>query len=301
MNTDNNIRLSAFRVDAGKAFESMKDQLDKLDEQITSLSHGRTRGGMTGITILPFLWIAVYLIVYLIFRESTGMLGVAALIAVLLLCAVMIIDNAMAGKHYSMIFAYQAQSERLRKQAEDGRQSMERNSKLFSDARRAGWNLELPAADSIPDSIRSITNGLASIRSLESGKINVLKNILYYASIVGVTAAGSYALYPVAGNIIRGLFSDHSFEPGTIRTLCIVGTLISCVGAALLGALIWGIECRVSNKIMLFLPAGPVLFLALMGIGALLVFLVIGLVKIVIALATLAIGAIVVCGCLSGG
>ena len=167
--------------------------------------------------------------------------------------------------------------------------------------RENGWYYPLTAGTSIYEEAALIEETMNSMESLKGGLINGLKNFLYFTVVISITGVGSWALFGTAAQIISGIYGK-SMDSDILMTLCIIALLIVEVGEVILAKIMWGkTECSVTNITLLMAPSGPVLFLALITVAAVIVMLVVMAVSVVIALAAAVLAIGVFFASISGG
>lgn len=292
----NNFTLSSFSDAANKQFSDVQERLTKLGSSFQTRMEGKTTAGLVGSIVGTAAWI-VAAIVFFVFASTRvhGTLFLIGVLTVIALLGSLLIDEIMSFSYYGKIASYGRAVSQLQNRVNAGKSSIRSNYDNFMKAQSSGWNYALQAAPSIPEEATSIEGTLSTMESLKAGFIHGAKNVFYYIAAVAIALVGSVALYEV-GSSIMGVSED------TAMVLSVIATIIAIVGEVILAKLVWGkTDCTVTNLTLFILLVGPLGYLALIGIGTLLVYLVVGLFQVFLAILGVCVVGGVVFGSLSGG
>ena len=142
---------------------------------------------------------------------------------------------------------------------------------------------------------------MANMEAMKKGFINSAKNFFFYVTVLAITCAGSYILFPKAGEIIVGLTGEY-LDSGLLMTINVGALIAVCIGIFIIAKKVWSkTDCSVTNATLFIAPVGPIAFLTLIGVGTGLVMLVIAVVSFVLAILAVIFAGICVFGMLSGG
>ena len=292
----NNFTLSTFSDAASKKFDEVQNRLSKLNSSFQTRMEGNTTAGIIGKIVGTVAWLVVFIIFFvMIAPRVNGILLLVTVIAGLALIGTMLIDSIMNISYYGKIAAYGNAVSRLQNRVSMGKSSIRSNNDNFMRAKANGWNYPLSAADSIPEEANSIENTLTTMESLKTGFIHGAKNVFFYIASVILTVAGGVALFEVGKNIM-GVSDD------TAMVLSVIALIIVTIGEVILAKLVWGhTDCTVTNLTLFILAVGPLAYLALIGIGTLLVYLVVGVFQVVLYILGIVFVGAIVFGSISGG
>lgn len=135
----------------------------------------------------------------------------------------------------------------------------------FSDCRRAGRTAGF--SESVPIS-----------ESLKKCKFHKVKMAFYYGASVAFPLNGCLALFKLARDILK-------VKSGMALTLCIITTVVVCVGELLLAVFVWGKRARGVTNISLFpVAGGPLAFVLLILLESLIAKLISSVLIIVLLL-----------------
>ena len=302
MYLDQNIKINSMADAARKTFDTTDKRLEEIESNFHSKMRGRTMGGVIGSFFGTALWLVVFGFIAIncqAYVDNTLLMVTVGVIALFML--VMFIDDAMNFKFFGKVSSYGSNVSQLRARVRVGRDSISQNKETFMNSSGKGWDYSLEIGESIPDEATAIEGTLSSMDSLKTGFLSNAKLWLLYASVIMVTIVGSMMLFSAASSFIYGLF-EGDVSNDLLNAVCWIGLIIACIGACILTKLIWSkCDCNVNNLTIFSIAIGPVIFIALECLGALVVWLVLWVVAILIAIASLVIGLACVCGSFSGG
>lgn len=292
----NNFTLNSFSDAANKQFSDVQDRLSKLSSSFQTRMEGKTTAGLVGSIIGTAAWLVAAIVFFsMIGARVDGTLLLICIVTVIGLVGSLLIDEIMSFSYYGKIASYGNAVNQLQNRVSIGKNSIRANHDAFMKTQTTGWNYPLQAAASIPEEATSIEGTLNTMESLKTGFIHGAKNVFYYAAAVMVAIVGCIALFEV-GESIMGVSDD------TAMVLSVIATIIVTIGEIILAKLLWGhTDCTVTNLTLFILAVGPLAYLALIGIGTLIVYLVVGVFQIFLAIMGVALVGAVVFGSISGG
>lgn len=292
----NNFTLHSFSDAANKQFSDMQDRLTKLSSSFQTRMEGKTTAGLVGAIIGTVAWLVAAIVGCSAIRSRVdGTLLLVGIIAVVGLFGSMLIDEIMSFSHYGRIASYGNAVSQLQNRVAIGKDSIRANHDAFMKTQSSGWEYPLHAAASIPEEATSIESTLNTMEALKAGFIHGAKNVFYYIAAVVITVVGCVALFET-GESIMGVSDD------TAMVLSVIATIIVTIGEIIFAKFIWGhTDCAVSNLTIFALIAGPLAYLALIGIGTLLVYLVVGIFQIFLYILGICLVGGIVFGSISGG
>jgi hypothetical protein len=289
MYLDQNIKINSMADAARKTFDSTDARLEEIESNFYSKMRGRTMGGVIGSFFGTALWLVAFGFAAFYcqgYVDNTLLMVTIGVIALFML--VMFIDDAMNFKFFGKVSSYGSNVSQLRTRVRVGRDSISQNKESFMNASGSGWDYILEIGESIPDEANAIEGTLSSMDSLKTGFLSNAKLWLLYASVIMVAIVGSMFLFSPASNFIYDLF-DGDVSGDLLNAVCWIGLIIACVGSCIIAKWIWSQwDCNVDNLTIFSVFVGPILFIALECLGALIVWVVIMVVAFVIALAGLA-------------
>ena len=302
MNLDDGIEVNAYAPQAKDQLDLLHRRLSETDASFSSRMDGKSTSGLAGSLAASFIWAGVFIAAAVFALNYVNRPYVlTALVIVLGLLLVMIVDNIMDFSYYGKISSYRNDTSRLSRRVEVGMQSVEANTADFLKARRRGWVYPLKAANSIPAEAAAIESTMASMETMKKGFLSGAKVAFYYAAAVAVALVGSYALFPLGSRILSGLSGEHIYG-GAIQIILGVDLVAAAAGAIFAARFLWGwTDCSVTNITLFALLAGPVVFLVLAAVVAVVYFLIYWAVKIVLAVLGVMIVAAIAAGASSGG
>lgn len=302
MNFSENISLQKYADTANQEFSETENRLSQIVGSFETRMNGKSKAGIIGSMFATICWaVAVCVFFGYIRGYVDGTLHLICLGLALALLVTLFIDETVNFSYYGKISSYKDNINQLKSRVSIGRSSIKSNQDAFMKSRSNGWRHPLSAGTSIPEEATSIESTINGMESLKGGFINRLKNFLFFTFAIAITAVGSWALFGTAGDIMTGI-SGESIDYSTVNTLCAIGLLITVVGEIILAKMVWSkTDCSVTNTTLFIAAVGPLLFLALVSISALLVMLVVWVVGILIAIVGVVIAGACICGSISGG
>lgn len=301
MSDNKNITLQEYADQARKEFDTVDKRLSLTGVSFSDRMDGRSGASLVFSAIGTLLWLAAFTAGYFFVRDSinsTMLLVACCIVAGLILF--MFIDNILDFSYYGRIAAGRAAISQLRSRISHGRDAIASNHQRFLGAEAQGWNLPLAAAPSIPDKARSIETTTASLLAVKRGFLNIVKNVFFFLSVAAVAIVGCIALFPVGESIMEGISGDQ-IPDDTVRVLNIIASVIALIGALILAKLMWGLtDCSVNGVTLFVTLAGPLVYLALIALGTLIVHLVILAISVILAILGVVVALAVLFGCLCG-
>lgn len=290
MYLDQNIKLNSMAEAARKTFDSTDKRLEEIESNFHSKMSGRTMRGVIGSFFGTALWLGAFGFAAFYcqgYVDSTLLMVTMGVIALFML--IMFIDDAMNFKFFGKVSSYGSNVSQLRARVRVGRDSISQNKDAYMKSSSKGWDYGLEIGESIPDEATAIEGTLSGMDSLKTGFLSNAKLWLLYASVIMITVMGSMMLFNAASSFIYGLF-DGDVSGDLMSTVCWIGLIAAGIGACFITKWIWSqCDCNVNNITIFSVFVGPILFIALECIGALIVWLVIMIVALVIAIAGIAI------------
>lgn len=302
MTFSENISLQKYADSANQKFNESENRLSQIEGSFQTRMNGKTTGSLLGAIFGTACWLAAVCISFWYIRwYVNGTISLIGFTISLALIASLFVDEIIGLSYYGKISSYKDNIIKLKNHVSVCRNSIKSNQDVFMRSRINGWQHPLPVGSSVLEEAASIESTINGMESLKGGFINRLKNILFFAFAITITAVGSLALFGTAGEIMTGI-SGEAINDDTILTLCVIGMLVTVVGEIVLAKIVWSkTDCSVTNITLLIAAGGPVIFLALVAIATLLVMLVLWAVSFLIAIAAVVIAGACVCGSISGG
>lgn len=290
MYLDQNIKINSMADAARKTFESTDKRLEEIESNFHSKMRGRSMGGVIGSFFGTAIWlVALGTVAYNCQGYVDNTLLTVTIAVIALFMITVFIGDAMNFKYFGKVSSYGSSVSQLRSRVRVGRDSISQNKETYMNSSTNGWDYRLEMGESISDEATSIEGTLSGMDSLKTGFLSNAKLWLLYASVIMVTIVGSVMLFSAASSFIYGLF-DGDVSNDLLNAVCWIGLIIACVGACFLTNLLWShLDCEVNNLTIFAVFAGPILFIALECLGALVVWVVIMLVALAIAIAGIAI------------
>ncbi len=296
------ITLVKYSDSATKQFGELHNRLGKIESSFSSRMNGRSTAGLVASLIGTIAWLVIFLgCAYFVKGKVDNILMMIGFGVVMGLMLFMMIDNIINFVYYGKIASHKRAITALKKRVDDGKYAISQNYNSFLKSKENGWNYRLNVAPSIPDQAMSIETTMSNMASLSSGFLNGAKNVFFYAAAVAVTIVGCLSLFETGGNIMCAL-SGEDLSETTMLVLSIIALVIVGIAEIILAKLVWSkTDCEVTNLTLLILALGPVAYLALISVGALLVMLVIGLISVIIAIAGVVFAIFCAIGIFCGG
>ncbi len=303
MNFDENIKLESYNETAASRFESIDKRLYAIEKSFDHRMDGNSIGGLVFTTLFTLAWGAAAICgaKYLADMAVDARLITVALIAVLGLILFMTIDNIITFFYYGKIANYSGQISLLRNRVNNGKSQIKVNYDNFRASRTKEWDYKLSLANSVSEEARVVENTLSNTETLQSGFLNVMKNLLFFACAVIITIAGCIVLFDSTSDLIETI-SSSNFKEDTLLILNVIAMIIVLVAEILFARWIWCLtDNSVKNVTLFSLLAGPLAFFGLVAIVTFLVVLVIAVVKVVLYIAAAVVAIGIAASCLSGG
>lgn len=302
MNFNQSIKLNKYSETATKKLNDMQSRLSKTESSFETRMNGKSTGGLIGTVIGVILWLVVFGIGAVIASATVDSIILTVGVAVVaILMLFMIVDSVVNIVYYGRISNYRGAVSRLSQRVRSGKSSIMKNHDLFISAKSRGWNHPFNVANSIPDEAEAIETKMSSIENLRTGFLNGGKNVFYYASVIAVTAIGSLALFPWVIKTVTNI-TDGSLNTMTILIICIVATVLACIGEILLAKMVWEkTDLNVTPVTLLILLVAPVLFALIIAVGTLIVAIVMFVLGIIVYLIGIVAALAIAYSCLCGG
>lgn len=283
MNFDNDISFDTYAQSAETEFNSLQARLTTMDENLSTHLNGRSRGRLAGTFFATFVWFCIYSVLC---GVVSGYISTGMLLGLLGCCFttifILLLDNIVSSRYYGVILSFQARIRRLKNQLQSAQSSIGANTAEFKASKASGWDYPLAAAPSVQQEMSMIEQESASIRTLQGGLLNTLKNIAYYITAIVTTVAGCMALNEVVVGIISGI-SGTNIPEKPMELILTIAIVIACVLEIIAAKFMWGhTNCSVRNLTLLATLAGPVLYLIFVAAATLVISLVVGLLYIAI-------------------
>lgn len=302
MNFNESITLDTYLDKANEQFDAMQSRLSNIESNFRTRMNGKTTSDLIGAFIGTLCWFTAFIVCAFIVKDMVNDIFLAiTLIAIIGLMAFMLIDDAMNFFYYRKNSGYESSIFNLQNRVSIGKDSIKPNHETFVESKKNGWNYSLRAGKSIPEESASIEITMSNMKSLKTGFINGVKNVLYYAVAIMITVTGSVPLFPI-GKYIMSSISDESITDEVAMILNIIALVLVGIGEIILAKLVWSkTNCAVTNITLFITLLGPIAYLALITIATLLVALVVVVFTVgLYILGIIAVGAIVV-GSFCGG
>jgi len=298
MNFTESIVLDRYADSASKQFDESESRLSQIEGSFETRMKGKTKTGIIGSMIGTIGWLVILIFSFSYIGKHVGnpwfllALGVSLALIVSIL-----IDEAINYSYYGKISVYKDNISQLKNRVSIGRNSIKANQDAYMKSRANGWNYVLTSGSSISEEAMNIENTINNMQSLKGGLINGLKNILFFAAAVSVTAVGSWALFEVVDEIVQAITGES-----LSNTWYIIGMVLAVICDVILAKKFWSkTDCAVTNITLFAIAAGPVCFLALVVVVTLIVMLVILVVEIFLAILGVCVVGAIAFGATSGG
>lgn len=273
MNSKTKAVFDEYSKNANKHFIDLKNYLSRMEGNFTTKMDGQNTGKMAGSFLGTLFWLVAVIIGAVVVggKVHTAVLVIGLLIA-LALIAFMLVDNIMDASYYGKISSYKSTLSQLQNRAEVGHNAIGANTEQFLKSEAQGWNYILNPAPSIPENAYSLEKTVSSMESMKKGFINGAKNVSFFATAVVVSIVSGLAMIPAVRGILEGLFDSSSDELVTVVTF--IGIALTITGEILLAKFLWSkTDCKVSFITPFAFLAAPIGFIALVGLGSLLTWL----------------------------
>lgn len=304
------ISLGAYATSARKQFSDAKNSLNNVQHGFYSRMNGRTMTGIIFSLIATLLWAGAYvygimyavenLLLEKLFSADVEMwiMNIAAALILTLLLFVFT-DNVISWVYYGQISTSRQKILRLQQRITDGENTIDKNAQAFAAAQKDGWNFPLKAGASIPKEAADISLAAQNVRALKNGFINTMKNILFFAATVIVSAAFCVAMAEHAQDLFFRWGGEDYDE--AVKIVCYVVLGIVCIGEIILAKLVWSAtDCEVTPLTLLILLVPPVAFVLLTAVAKFVIMGVVAIVGLAITLLGLAFGVACLCGFCGG-
>lgn len=297
-----NISFKSHIDSANQKFNESENRLSKLEDSFQARMNGKTISGVVGAMFGTVCWLVAFCIFFWYIREWVDSILYMVCFGIsMALFIAMLVDEYVEFSYYGKIFSYKKDIAQLKDQIDVGRSAVKTNRDVFVESCTNGWNHPLSAGSSILEEADLIESTLNSMEGLKGGMINRIKNLLFFTNIIGITIVGSYALFVPANEIIVQL-TGGALESDTLQILLIAGILVAGIGEIVLAKMAWSkTECVVTNATIFVSVLGPILFISLVSVVAVVIALVIWIVSIALVILAVVVGGATLFGLISGG
>lgn len=301
MTCSENVSLQKYADAANRQFNESETRLSEIESSFQTRMNGNTTGSLIGSILGTACWLAAFCYFFWYIRYYIGStVSIICFCITLALILSMFADEIISFSYYGKISSYNNNIVQLKNRVNMGKSSISSNQASFMSSRTKGWHYPLSVGSSIPEEAASIESTINGMESLKGGFINGLKNFLFFTFCIALTAAGAWAAFGIAANIMTGF--DNSIGGETIRTLCIIGLIITVIGEIILAKIVWSkTNCSVTNTTLLIAAAGPLMFLALILVASLVVKIVVWAVGVLLTILAVVFGGALLFGSMSGG
>ena len=309
------ISLQKYIDSARQEFNSTKTTLSDIERDFQERMNGESIGNLIGSMFCTIIWIAVFNVIYWLFHNideikrfitsssQATVLSWCFGVAIVLL-VIMFFDELMLFLHYEKFSAYTNMINQLNHRLNSAQTSLLSEKEKLFDSESKNWNIPISLASPIAEESLLLKKTVNSIDALKKGKIEIIKNILYFFLVAIFTTFSLWLLLEPGVEILYDGF-DEDFSRKTLRIICIVCMVIVAIGEIILSVAVWNkTDCSVKNVTLLILFASPIMFVLLIIIAGILAVIVIFLGAIIIGLleiaAVIAVAALAICCCCGG-
>lgn len=300
---------------ARNEFNSTKSTLSDIERDFQNRMNGESIGKMIGAMFCTIIWIAIFNVAYWLFHNidevknlitislQNIVLSCCFCIAIVLLMF-MFIDELMLFFHYEKFSSYTDLIKQINHRVNSSEMSLASESDKLLDAKSKDYNVPIDLGLSVSEESSLIKECVNGIDSIKRGKIEIIKNILFFTLVVLLTGFSLWIMLEPSVQVLSEVW-DEDISVSLLRTFCIIAMIIVGIGEIILSVVVWNAtDCSVKNLTLLILLAGPVLFILFAIVICLLVFIVMLLGTIIIGLLQvvgyIAIAALVLCCCCGG-
>ena len=300
---------------ARNEFNSTKSTLSDIERDFQNRMNGESIGKMICAMFCTIIWIAIFNVAYWLFHNidevknlitislQNIVLSCCFCIAIVLLMF-MFIDELMLFFHYEKFSSYTDLIKQINHRVNSSEMSLASESDKLLDAKSKDYNVPIDLGLSVSEQSSLIKECVNGIDSIKRGKIEIIKNILFFTLVVLLTGFSLWIMLEPSVQVLSEVW-DEDISVSLLRTFCIIAMIIVGIGEIILSVVVWNAtDCSVKNLTLLILFAGPVLFILFAIVICLLVFIVMLLGTIIIGLLKvvgyIAIVALVLCCCCGG-
>lgn len=302
MDYNDEVFINSYGDEAYSQLSLIQSRLTEVENSFYSRINGKTTSSIVGSLIISIVWLVVYEGSAILVKDRVDMrLLIVAIVITILLILFMLIDGIMEHSYYGKISSYNDEIAQLQNRISIGINSIETNYNMLMNTKEDGWNFSLYASKSIIEEEINIETVMTQMESLKKGFVSNAKTFFYYASAVAIAFVGSVALFPEGSSIINELTSGKA-SGDAVMIINVIAMLIAVIGEVIIARLVWSkTDCDVNNTTLLITMAGPIAYIALIVVGALIVMLVMFVVGIIIAIIGVVIAGVILFSSISGG
>lgn len=226
------------------------------------------------------------------FANSTLLLITMISVGTLLLC--LLLDFKINWTYSREIDRYEILINMMRRLCEIANDSIEETNIKLMNFRDKGWDFPYKAWESsYLKHVEKLESEMSRIESRTNKFlkfIKFLKAFFFFASVATITATGCLALFPFV-NVNLTEFYGNPIGSDVLLLINVIASFVTLIGEIFLAKLIWAkSKFDITNTTLLFLPTGPIAFLALIVITIILILLVMAIfVWIILPIAVLGI------------
>lgn len=300
---------------ARNEFNSTKSTLSDIERDFQNRMNGESIGKMIGAMFCTIIWIAIFNVAYWLFHNidevknlitislQNIVLSCCFCIAIVLLMF-MFIDELMLFFHYEKFSSYTDLIKQINHRVNSSEMSLASESDKLLDAKSKDYNVPIDLGLSVSEESSLIKECVNGIDSIKRGKIEIIKNILFFTLVVLLTGFSLWIMLEPSVQVLSEVWDDD-ISVSLLRTFCIIAMIIVGIGEIILSVVVWNAtDCSVKNLTLLILFAGPVLFallaLAICLIVVVVMFLAVIIVGLLYGAAGIAVIALAICCCCGG-
>lgn len=315
MNINEEISLQKYVDSARQKLNSTKSNLENIEWDFQNRMNGESIGKMIGAMFCTIIWIAIFNVAYWLFHNidevknlitislQNIVLSCCFCIAIVLLMF-MFIDELMLFFHYEKFSSYTDLIKQINHRINSSEMSLASESDKLLDAKSKDYNVPIDLGLSVSEGSSLIKECVNGIDSIKRGKIEIIKNILFFTLVVLLTGFSLWIMLEPSVQVLSEVWDDD-ISVSLLRTFCIIAMIIVGIGEIILSVVVWNAtDCSVKNLTLLILFAGPVLFallaLAICLIVVVVMFLAVIIVGLLEIIGVIAIAALAICCCCGG-
>ena len=187
--------------DAMQKFGQLQKQRDEFQDRVTEALGDHSEGSVALGVVGAFLWMGAYVAFFFIAKPHVPVyLLLPSTLCGVLLCILMIIKKLRIRTHNDILYQAQEKANTIDDQLSRAKQDME---KVTATPGSASGLDKTFSKESINEKLTGMMNDVSDYKTLKTGGISKLIDILYYATVMLMTAAASVLLYGIVGPVVR--------------------------------------------------------------------------------------------------
>ena len=276
------ISLQHYADSANQKFTASENKLYKIEGSFQTRMNGKTIGRLVRALLGTLCWVLLFGAFFWYIKDYIDRyVYLAGLSISLALMVAMIVDEIISISYYGKISSYIGKIIQFKNGVIVARSSIKSSQDELMKYRTTGWLHPLSVSPSILEEADSLENTINSMESFKGGFLNGLKNFLFFCFAIVITVVGSSALFLIAEDIVMRIAGEY-VSGGVL--IGIISLVIAVAADVFFAKKAWSkADCSVTNNTLFVAALGPVMFMALATIAALLVVVVLWGIAIVIA------------------